>query len=67
MKKISLATTGFVLLTKKTLKRVFLEVMDLVVPQTELVGLIEPFASGGTGGAGGIGAEGGRPSFAVLD
>ena len=51
-------------MTKKTFKRVFLEVMDLVVPQTELVGLIEPFASGGTGGTG---AKGGRPSFAVLD
>ena len=59
MKQISLATTGFELVTKRTRKRVFLDEMDLVVPWTQLVGLIEPFAPGGTG------AKGGRPSFAV--
>jgi len=59
MKQISLATTGFELVTKRTRKRVFLDEMNLVVPWTELVGLIEPFAPGGTG------AKGGRPSFAV--
>ena len=59
MKHISLATTGFELVTKMTRKRVFLGEMDLVVPWTQLVGLIEPFAPGGTG------AKGGRPSFAV--
>ena len=59
MKQISLATTGFELVTKRTRKRVFLGEMDLVVPWTELVGLIKPFALGGTG------AKGGRPPFAV--
>ena len=59
MKQISLATTAFELVTKMTRKRVFLGEMDLVVPWTQLVGLIEPFAPGGTG------AKGGRPSFAV--
>jgi transposase, IS5 family len=57
MKQISLATTGFELVTKRTRKRVFLDEMNLVVPWTELVGLIQPFASGGTG------PKGGRPSF----
>ena len=59
MKQISLATTGFELVFKRTRKRVFLGEMDLVVPWTELVSLIKPFTSGGTG------AKGGRPSFAV--
>ena len=59
MKQISLATTGFEFVTKMTRKRVFLGEMDLVVPWTELVSLIKPFTSGGTG------AKGGRPSFAV--
>lgn len=59
MKQISLATTGFELVTKRTRKRVFLDEMNLVVPWTELVGLIEPFAPGSTG------AKGGRPSFPV--
>ncbi len=59
MKQISFATTGFELITKRTRKRVFLDEMDLVVPWTELVGLIQPFASGGTG------PKGGRPSFPV--
>ena len=59
MKQISLATTGFELVTKRTRKRVFLDEMNLVVPWTELVGLIEPFAPGGAG------AKGGRPSFPV--
>ena len=59
MKQISLASGGYELVTKRTRKRVFLEEMDLVVPWTELVGLIEPFAPGSAG------AKGGRPSFAV--
>ena len=59
MKQISLATTGFELVTKRTRKRVFLEEMNVVVPWRLLVGLIEPFAPSGTGG------KGGRPSFAV--
>jgi len=59
MKQISLATTGFELVTKRTRKRVFLEEMNVVVPWRQLVGLIEPFAPSGTGG------KGGRPSFAV--
>jgi IS5 family transposase len=59
MKQISLAITGYELVTKRTRKRVFLDEMNLVVPWTELVGLIQPFASIGTT------AKGGRPSFAV--
>lgn len=58
MKQISLATTGFELATKRTRKRVFLDEMNLVVPWTQLVGLIEPFAPSAA-------AQGGRPPFAV--
>lgn len=58
MKQISLATSGFELVTKRTRKRVFLDEMNLVVPWTELVGLIQPFAPA-------AGNKGGRPAFAV--
>ena len=44
--------------TKRTRKRVFLDEMNLVVPWTELVGLIQPFAPV-------AGSQGGRPAFAV--
>ena len=40
MKQISLASSGFELVTKRTRKRVFLDEMGLVVPWRELVGLI---------------------------
>ena len=59
MKQISLAPTGFELVTKRTRKRVFLEEMNVVVPWRQLVKLIEQFAPSGTGN------KGGRPSFAV--
>ena len=59
MKQISLVTTGFELVTKRTRKCVFLDEMNLVVPWPQLVGLIEPFASKATT------AKGGRPSFPV--
>ena len=59
MNQISLATTGFELVTKRTRKRVFLDEMNLVVPWTELVDFIRPFAASGTG------VKGGRPPFAV--
>ena len=59
MKQISLASTRFELVTKRTRKRVFLDEMSLVVPWRELVGLIQPFAPTGAG------AKGGRPSFAL--
>ena len=39
MKQISLATTGYELIQKRTRKRVFLEEMNLVVPWSELEGL----------------------------
>jgi hypothetical protein len=52
MKQISLATTRFELVTKRTRKRVFLDEMSLVVPWRELVGLIQPFAPTGTGAKG---------------
>jgi transposase, IS5 family len=58
MKQISLATSGFELVTKRTRKRVFLDEMNLVVPWTELVGLIQPFAPS-------AGSKGGRPPFAI--
>ena len=54
-----LAATAFALVTKTTRKRVFLGEMNRVVPWSELVGLIAPFA------ATGLGAKGGRPPFAV--
>ena len=44
--------------TKRTRKRVFLDEMNLVVPWTELVGLIQPFAPV-------AGSQGGRPAFSV--
>ena len=59
MKQVSFAKTGFELATKRTRKRIFLDEMNLVVPWTELVGLILPFASSGPT------AKGGRPSFPV--
>ena len=59
MKQIGVANAGFGLVTKRTRKRVFPGEMNLVVPWTQLVGLIQPFASSGTT------AKGGRPSFAV--
>jgi IS5 family transposase len=56
MKQKSFATTGFELVTKRTRKREFLDEMNLVVPWTALVGLIEPYAPSG---------KTGRPPFAV--
>ena len=58
MKQISLATTGFELATKRTRKRIFLDEMNLVVPWTELVKLIQPFTPAAR-------TQGGRPAFAV--
>jgi transposase, IS5 family len=57
MKQKSFATTGFELITKRTRKREFLDEMNLVVPWTELVALIEPHAPSG---------KTGRPPFAVV-
>ena len=59
MKQISLATSGFEFVTKRTRKRLFLDEMSLVVPWRKLVGLIQPFAPMGTG------VKGDRPTFAV--
>jgi len=59
LKQISLATSGFELVTKRTRNWVFLDEMSLVFPLTELLGLIQPIAPMGTG------AKGGRPTFAV--
>ena len=56
MKQMSLATTGFELVHKRTRKREFLDEMELVVPWVELIGLIEPHAPKG---------KNGRPPFAV--
>lgn len=47
------------MVTKRTRKRIFLDEMNLVVPWTELVGLIQPHAPSGAG------TKGGRPSFPV--
>ena len=44
MKQTTFASTGFELVTKRTRKREFLDEMNLVVPWTELTGLIKPFA-----------------------
>ena len=56
MKQKSLGNTGFELVTKKTRKRQFLDEMNLVVPWSELVGLIQPHAPTG---------KTGRPPFVV--
>jgi transposase, IS5 family len=56
MKQMSLANTGFELVTKRTRKREFLDEMNLVVPWSELVGLIQPHAPAG---------KTGRPPFVV--
>lgn len=58
MKQISLATSGFEWVTKRTRKRVFLDEMNLVVSWTEQAGLIQPFAPR-------RGSKGGRPPFAI--
>ena len=47
---MSLATTGFELVTKRTRKREFLDEMDLVIPWRELVGLVTPHAPAGKSG-----------------
>jgi IS5 family transposase len=56
MKQKSFATNGFELISKRTRKREFLDEMNLVVPWTELIALIEPHAPSG---------KTGRPPFAV--
>jgi transposase, IS5 family len=56
MKQQSLATAGFELASKRTRKREFLDEMNLVVPWSDLVGLIQPHAPAG---------KTGRPPFAV--
>lgn len=56
MKQRSFATTGFELVTKRTRKRELLDDMNLVIPWSDLVGLIEPHAPPG---------KTGRPPFAL--
>ena len=56
MKQTTFASTGFELVTKRTRKREFLEEMNLVVPWTELTGLIQPFAPA---------SKTGRPPFPI--
>jgi len=50
MKQMSLAHTGFELVTKRTRKREFLDEMNLVIPWTELLALIAPHALAGKTG-----------------
>ena len=42
MEQMSLASTGFELITKRTRKREFLEEMNLVIPWSDLLALIAP-------------------------
>ena len=56
MKQTTFANTGFELVTKRTRKREFLEEMNLVVPWTELVALIQSHAPA---------SKTGRPPFPV--
>jgi IS5 family transposase len=56
MEQLSLAHTGFELVTKRTRKREFLDEMNLVIPWTELLALIAPHAAAG---------KTGRPPFAT--
>ena len=50
MKQMSLAHSGFELVTKRTRKREFLDEMNLVIPWTELLALIAPHAPAGKTG-----------------
>jgi IS5 family transposase len=50
MKQISFATTGFELVTKRTRKREFLDEMNLVIPWSQLLGLIAHHAPAGKTG-----------------
>lgn len=54
MKQMSLAHTGFELITKRTRKREFLDEMNMVIPWTELLALIAPYAPEGKTGRLGI-------------
>ena len=56
MQQTTFASTGFELVTKRTRKREFLDEMNLVVPWTELTGLIQPFAPA---------SKTGRPPFPI--
>lgn len=56
MKQMSLAATRFELVTKRTRKREFLDEMNLVIPWSELLALIAPYAPAG---------KTGRPPFAT--
>ena len=56
MKQISLASSGFELVAKRTRKRAFLDEMDLVIPWSDLLALIAPHAPAG---------KTGRPPFAL--
>ena len=56
MQQMSLATTGFELVTKRTRKREFLDEMNLVIPWTQLLALIGPHAPA---------AKTGRPPFPI--
>ncbi len=56
MKQISLATTGFEPVTKRTRKSEFLDDMNLVIPWSQLLVLIAPHAPAG---------KMGRPPFAT--
>jgi IS5 family transposase len=56
MKQTTFASTGFELVTKSTRKREFLDDMNLVVPWTELTGLIQHFAHA---------SKTGRPPFPI--
>ena len=47
MEQMSLAHTGFELVTKRTRKREFLDEMNLVIPWSELLALIAPHAPAG--------------------
>ena len=56
MKQTTFASTGFDLVTKRTPKREFLDEVNLVVPWTELTGMIKPF---------GPTSKTGRPPFPI--
>jgi IS5 family transposase len=56
MKKMSFATTGFELVTKRMRKREFLDEMNLVIPRSELLASIAPHPPAG---------KTGRPPFAI--
>jgi len=66
MKQMSLATTGFELVTKRKREREFLDEMNLVIPWSELLVLIAPHAPAGKTGRPPFDTNAARPFSAAV-